>query len=57
MLFEEFMKEVNDWLLERASVTADDIDDWPFYDAWDNGEDPEDVALEALFDSGFSVDD
>jgi len=57
MLFEKFMEEVNDWLLERASATADDIDDWPYYDAWENDEDPEDVALAALFDSGFSVDD
>ncbi len=48
MEFETWMKAVNRWLRQHASVDADDLVDYSYYDAWEDGATPAEAAVEAL---------
>ena len=51
MTFQEFMSRVNkeiNHLTGNMGLTSSDIGDYLYYDAFEDGCNPEDVALEAL---------
>jgi hypothetical protein len=35
--FEDWMKEVDGWLLLRCGLTHDDLPDWRYYDDYEDG--------------------
>ena len=50
MTFEEWMKEVNQEILNRTmgAISYNDLDDWHYRDAYDDGVSPAEAAEEAL---------
>lgn len=48
MFFEEFMNAVDAELLNLLGVTSEDLPDYGYMDAWEAGEDPEEVAMNVI---------
>lgn len=55
--FSEWMLCVNRICEQLASQSTDDIDDYEYMEAYEAGEDPSDVARQALDAAGFPFDD
>lgn len=51
--FEQWMKEVNDAIFNTAYVDSRDLPDWHYRDAFDDGMDPKDAAVEVLEEAGW----
>lgn len=46
--FEQWMQRVNQILGSTIGLDADDLPDWHYYDAWEDGVPPKEAAREAL---------
>ena len=53
MDFEQFMTEVDAVIENVLGVTSEDIEDFCYRDAFDDGESPYDTAMDALDAIGF----
>ena len=53
MDFEQFMAEVDAEIENVLGVTSEDIEDYCYRDAFDNGDSPYETAMEALDAIGF----
>lgn len=55
MTFEAWMTVVNRALVDRCGLESDDIPDYCYWDCWNNGMLPHEVAAEALQEAGFGL--
>jgi hypothetical protein len=55
--FEDWLNEVDEAVYRIAGVSRRDLADYPYRDAYDAGEAPEDVARALLEEEGFPVGD
>lgn len=51
--FRSWMVEVDREIQVRCGLQAEDIEDWTYRDAFDDGMDPEEAAIQALENSGW----
>jgi hypothetical protein len=56
MTFNEFMQQVDAELDRISNLTSDDLADYMYRDAFDNEEDPVNVAVEVLINNDFPQD-
>lgn len=52
--FEQWKKKVDQAINKEASITSDDLPDFSYYDAWEDGLTPGEAAQEALKEAGWS---
>ena len=48
MTFEQWKRIVDAYLTRLCGMTSDDIDDWNYYDAWEECMTPKEAAKQAL---------
>ena len=51
--FSEWMKKVDIWLIKTCGLSHDDLADFCYRDAYDNGERPASVGKQVLESEGF----
>ncbi len=51
--FKEWMRDVNIWIGEQVGLSADDLPDYGFYDAYEDAVEPEEAAAECLDAAGY----
>jgi hypothetical protein len=51
--FEQWKQEVDRAVQSLAGLSADDLEDWGYRDAYDDGMSPKRAAIHALANSGF----
>lgn len=51
--FEDFMVEVDGAIADICGLNSNDLADWRYWDAWDAGYTPGEVAEEVLTEEGF----
>ncbi len=54
--FKEWMKLVDNELMSIAGLGHDDLTDFAYWDAWDDGVDPHEVAIDVLYDNDFPME-
>lgn len=57
MTFEQWMKNVDQILHDICGFTSEDLADFMYYDAWEDGAKPEDVAKGVLEENDFYIYD
>ena len=56
MTFEQWKRIVDAYLTRLCGMTSDDIDDWNYYDAWEECMTPKEAAKQALKAAMTAVD-
>lgn len=51
--FDHYMTTVDREIYARTTLTSSDFEDWNYRDAYDDGVDPEDAAIQALENAGW----
>lgn len=51
--FDHYMTTVDREIYARTGLTSSDLEDWSYRDAYDDGTDPEDAAVQALENAGW----
>lgn len=57
LTFQEWKRDVNRELARTSGLTADDLPDFDYYNAWADGESAADAAREVLEEADFPFDD
>mgnify|MGYP000992128027 CR=1 FL=1 len=55
MTFDQYKAEVDKQLTLIAGVVSDDLMDWDYWEAWMDGQDPRECAIDVLEDNGYAV--
>jgi hypothetical protein len=55
MTFDQYKAEVDKQLTLIAGVVSDDLMDWDYWGAYDDGQAPRECALDVLEDNEFAV--
>lgn len=55
--FKEFMAEVDKHMEEISGLTHECLGDYMYYDAYESGEEPEDVARQVLAENEFPFEE
>lgn len=50
--FDKWMEKVNVQIASMSGLSADDIEDYGYWDAWDDGISPKSAARDALENAG-----
>lgn len=53
MTFDQWMAAVDAALVEMTGLRSDDFYDWCYWDCWNDGEYPRDVALDVMRENGY----
>ena len=53
--FEVWMEKVDDHIEAASGLTMEDLPDWHYYDAFDDGVSPKSAAEAALYEAGFPL--
>jgi hypothetical protein len=51
--FDAWMAKLDDYLERKVGLRSADLADWPFYDEWEAGSNPRDVADQMLVEEGW----
>jgi len=54
--FEKYMAEVDRQCWAISGMSVYDLEDYPYYDSFEDEEDPHDVAIDALYNAGFPME-
>jgi hypothetical protein len=52
--FDQWMKDVDKYLLRKVGLTHSDLPDFPSYDMWSDGISAEEAAQDLLEEEGFT---
>lgn len=55
MTFDEFKRHCDRICQNIVGVCCDDLPDWDYYGAWEEGQDPHWVVCEMLAEQGYAV--
>ena len=55
MSFDEWMKQVNSEVMAIVGLSCDDLPDCLYWDNWDNGTSPQEMAREVIYNAQDSV--
>jgi hypothetical protein len=55
MTFDQYKAEVDRQLTLIADVTSDDLMDWDYWSAYDDGQKARECAIDVLEDNGYAV--
>lgn len=55
MTFEQWMKKVDQIIYNICGLTSEDLADFMYYDAWEDGARPEDIANDVLEENDFFI--
>lgn len=56
MTYDQWIAKVDTFFYKEIGLSHDDIEDWRWYDAYDDGYEPEEAAKECLYDQGYFLD-
>ena len=56
MDFETWLAAVDAECVKLAGLGRDDIPDWCYWDSWESGETPNEAAVQALEEAGWTED-
>jgi len=54
--YQKWLRDVDAAIISVAGIGMNDIEDFAYFDAWDNGCEPKECAHDALLDAGFPSD-
>lgn len=53
MNFEDFMATVDGHLTRMTGLASSDLMDWCYWDCWNDGDNPLDVAIDVMGENGY----